>query len=99
MMFDFISRTQLEMAGETTPPEHNKSPRGTPNGSSESLPTITVNGDSSGKKPSEGATGAAEPNTITDQTNAPKEFKELTCMEMMDILTRDLVKWQKEFVA
>lgn len=92
-MFDFISRTQLELAGETTPPSQDSR-----RGSDNNVPQIAVNGNTPAeKKPSDVTNG--EPNVITNQTDAPKDFKELNCVEMMDNLTRDLVKWQKEFLA
>jgi hypothetical protein len=34
-----------------------------------------------------------------EQGDSPesKIFKELSCMEMMDVLTRDMVKWQNQY--
>jgi hypothetical protein len=90
-MFDFISKTQLELAGEATPPNQESrrpSEHGTPDGG----PQIAVE-DASGDKPADGA----DADTTANQANAPKDFKELSCVEMMDSLTRDLVKWQKEY--
>ncbi|TGO50625.1 hypothetical protein BCON_0179g00050 [Botryotinia convoluta] len=84
-ILDFISRTQIELAAD---------PSILPSGSGaeksirglveETLPMIQLNG-ANGKQVARG------------ESEAPKEFKDLTCLEMMDILTRQLVKWQKEY--
>ncbi len=71
-----------------------------------SLPLITVNGTTAAGSPKkqglekdkdsnrEGTAGdSGEPG------HDNKEFKELTCVEMMDFLTRDLVHWQGQFAA
>lgn len=87
-MLDYISRTQVEMAGEITPP-NDESRRPSDN----TVPQPMENGTSAGKKQPEATNG--EPGSSTD---APGDFKELSSMEMMDRLTRDLVKWQKEFL-
>lgn len=36
---------------------------------------------------------------VTELRDSPesKVFKELSCMEMMDVLTRDMVKWQNQY--
>lgn len=88
-MLDYISRTQVEMAGETTPPD-NESRRP----SDSTVPQTTANGTSAGEKKTFGATNGVSGSS----TDAPRDFKELSSMEMMDHLTRDLVKWQKEFL-
>ncbi|PGG99860.1 hypothetical protein AJ80_09282 [Polytolypa hystricis UAMH7299] len=84
-ILEFISRMQVEMAvsGERTTP---------PNGSSSSsmeqqLLQIAslVNGD---EMPM--AMGG-------DGDQKEKDFKELTSVEMMDVLTRNLLKWQQEY--
>jgi hypothetical protein len=49
---------------------------------------IKVNGDNNTEGSKEGD---------AKEANANKEFKDLSCLEMMDVLTRQLVKWQKEF--
>jgi hypothetical protein len=86
-LLDFISRTQVELAGES--------------------PGETTTGTASSTN---GSTAAAldkpqnEPNdlaalVLAEATDcAPgKDFKELGCMEMMDSLTRRLVKWQQQY--
>ncbi|KAB5528973.1 hypothetical protein GE09DRAFT_1177788 [Coniochaeta sp. 2T2.1] len=92
-LLDFISRTQVELAGETAPsPTDSKSDEQKVNGdaSAHKMPTPP-------KKPAEG-TATPKPEHNGD-TSGAKEFKELSCMEMMDSLTRRLVKWQQEYTA
>lgn len=84
-LLDYISRIQVELAAD---------PLLAPSGSGvekairelveDTLPTIKLNG-ADGKQVAAG------------ESDSPKEFKDLTCLEMMDFLTRQLVKWQKEF--
>lgn len=86
-ILEFISRTQLEMAGEQTPP--NGGGGGVASalikGLAEGLgPMITLNGDN------EGPNGEKAESSNVD-------FAELSSLGMMDLLTRKLVLWQKEF--
>ncbi|KAF4994353.1 hypothetical protein FGRMN_5861 [Fusarium graminum] len=39
----------------------------------------------------------ASENMSVRESSEDKEFKDLNCMEMMDILTRDMVKWQNQY--
>jgi len=109
-MFDFISKTQVELAGETPPAtasgadETRRSSK--ENGTPSSLPMITLNGAGAGgvspkqlpeSKEGDDTTKTAENGEKT--VSPPREFKELTCVEMMDFLTRDLVHWQGQFAA
>ncbi|KAI1854270.1 hypothetical protein JX266_001411 [Neoarthrinium moseri] len=41
---------------------------------------------------------AGDAAATTNGTSA-KDFKDLSCVEMMDALTRDLVKWQQEYIT
>ncbi|KAI9664286.1 MAG: hypothetical protein M1829_005841 [Trizodia sp. TS-e1964] len=82
-ILDFISRTQLELAGEKTPPAAIEGAASAlMRGIADGLPMITVN--DGGEKSLAGE--------ITE-----KEFSQLTSLEMMDVLTRKLVLWQKDF--
>ncbi|EPE36949.1 FYVE/PHD zinc finger [Glarea lozoyensis ATCC 20868] len=81
-ILDYISRTQLEMAGESVSPITTDSAEKTIRGVADGLPMIKVNGKSGTE---DGAEEASK-----------KEFEDLSCVEMMDNLTRQLVKWQKE---
>lgn len=87
-LLDYISRTQVELAGEAflgaasdTPGTNGTSAAASEKALNEArdLPAL-VTGD-----PVEASQG--------------KEFKELGCMEMMDSLTRRLVKWQQQYTA
>jgi hypothetical protein len=93
-ILEFISRTQLEMAGgmgpiaEDSVQKAGKRVRDLAESlHGEDMPTIRVNED----KAEEGTEGKA------DEGTPSKDFKNLSCVEMMDVLTRQLVKWQKEF--
>lgn len=92
-MLDFISRTQLEMAeaGEVATPDENgreDAMRGIMNGIIPVLKAANVEADHT--KPED-----------DKEKEAPKErssdFKELNLLEMMDVLTGELVKWQKAY--
>lgn len=99
-MLDYISRTQIEMAGEITPP-NDESRRASRDNAAESLGS--EKGTSSGDKASVDTSADTGPGPSAAAPAAPAalagEFKELTSIEMMDRLTRDLVKWQKEFTT
>ena len=90
-ILDFISRTQLEMAvgigplSESSAHKVDTTELQVPDAlQSEDTPTIVV---------SQGKMNEAEEGEATQE----KDFKALSCVEMMDVLTRQLVKWQKEF--
>ncbi|KAH6675132.1 hypothetical protein B0J14DRAFT_589041 [Halenospora varia] len=85
-ILDYISRTQLELAGESLSPSTTDAAEKTIRGIADGLPMIKVNGEKDHESKSE---ESGDP--------ANKDFKDLTCLEMMDVLTRQLVKWQKEF--
>lgn len=89
-MLDYISRTQVEMAGDVTPP-NNDSRRP----SSDMVSQTQVNGALAG--------GQRPPDVINGESSksgdVTKDFKELSSVEMMDRLTRDLVKWQSQFAS
>ena len=81
-ILEFISRTQLEMASEPISPASGDAAEKLMLGIAEGLPMIKVNGNQ----------GFDDCNMGTE-----KEFKALSCLEMMDDLTRQLVKWQNQF--
>lgn len=87
-LLDFISRTQVELAGESflTPSEGSGNANGTSATASEKAQDEIV-----------------EPRALAPEQNGvggpEKEFKELGCMEMMDSLTRRLVKWQQQYAV
>jgi len=105
-LLDFISRTQVELAGETLEEartaaadflkanNHNGAGEGGSSTSTASDKNLQDGGTSDGPSPTaESAAGSAA------NPGLPREFKELSCLEMMDSLTRRLVKWQQEYAA
>ncbi|KND89858.1 putative histone deacetylase complex subunit cti6 [Tolypocladium ophioglossoides CBS 100239] len=85
-IMDFISRTQLDLAAENG---GSSSGQDTPQ-KDESAQT---NGGSATEKPEGGSANGNTPDA-SDEAH----FKGLSCMEMMDVLTRDMVKWQNQYV-
>jgi hypothetical protein len=113
-MMEFISRTQIELAGEKTPtngaPQHNgsspqvSSTNGPPNGlPSNGVPPSTA---AAMSRPSllrtasiKGATSKLREQINGDEKEAPIEdavFGAMSSHEMLDVLTRRLVHWQKD---
>jgi len=82
-ILDYIARTQLELAGESMSVRSEEAGQLMRN-MAESLPMIRVNGDKGDVIKEGGGTAA-------------KDFNNLSCLEMMDVLTRQLVKWQNEY--
>ncbi|KAH6628504.1 hypothetical protein F5144DRAFT_594504 [Chaetomium tenue] len=89
-LLEYISRTQVELAGESlveTPP------------STESL----TNGNSLAAAPEKAENGTNQTPMLvlgeTGNAGPGKEFRELGCVEMMDTLTRRLVKWQQQYAV
>jgi hypothetical protein len=97
VMLEFISRTQVELAMETdTPPESRNSGNSTPkDGAPGSLPKIQLNGESGTDPKTSVENGYA---TVDVLQGGEEGFKHMKPMEMMDSLTRDLLKWQNEFI-
>ncbi|KAI1453965.1 hypothetical protein F4805DRAFT_340410 [Annulohypoxylon moriforme] len=98
-ILEYITRTQVELASEplSEPANESHSNNGS-NGSINGIPSIRVNGDNDKKEESNNTNSNGSTSNGTNNTLPLKEFKEMSCIEMMDILTRDLVKWQQEFV-
>lgn len=92
-LLDFISRTQVELAGES-PSDDDKT-----NGNSVA-PQLATDCEKPGS-----ATGMLGVNcstpaaAMTSEGQLGKDFKDLSCVEMMDSLTRRLVKWQQEYTV
>ncbi|KAF0318063.1 Histone deacetylase complex subunit CTI6 [Colletotrichum sp. SAR11_59] len=94
---DFISKTQVELAGEALPGSRSSqnssqqhSPRAT---TAPEAPKISVNGAAS----TEAKDSAVANGSSSENDSESKEFKALNCVEMMDVLTRDLLRWQKQY--
>lgn len=93
-IMEFISRTQVDLAGE--------------NGGSITTTTTTSSSSSSSNADTphkgdahsaaeEREDGEATNDMMTPEASDAKRFKELSCVEMMDVLTRDMVKWQNQY--
>ncbi|KAK4682886.1 Histone deacetylase complex subunit [Podospora pseudoanserina] len=96
-LLEFISRTQVELAGETAEDAARNDVAKAAIVNPTSAPAVTngTNGittdDSTQNTSTTGPTSALE--------SQEREFKELGCVEMMDSLTRRLVKWQQEYAV
>ena len=92
---DFITRTQVELAGDATAESRSSgqsSPQegGSSNGGA--VPRIRVNGDSNAQN------GVPQENGTTSlSSSGGKDFKDLDCIEMMGVLARDLTAWQNKY--
>lgn len=81
-IMDFISRTQVDLAAEGSITPSSNTTSG--EGSPRKTPSAQINGE---------AEKAAEDVNIISEG----DFKNLDCMQMMDVLTRDMVKWQNQY--
>ena len=89
-ILDFITRTQFEMAGESMSLAGGEAAEKMIRNIADGLPMIKLNGDKRSEASNEGESA---------DINVKKDFKDLSCLEMMDVLTRQLVNWQKEFTS
>ncbi|KAL3954820.1 hypothetical protein ACCO45_010383 [Purpureocillium lilacinum] len=87
-IMEFISRTQVDLAGEHGGSTTTTSGADTP----QKDEAAGANGDATAAK-----AGGEGRNGATPDASDAKGFKELSCMEMMDVLTRDMVKWQNQY--
>ncbi|KXJ93930.1 hypothetical protein Micbo1qcDRAFT_231539 [Microdochium bolleyi] len=84
-ILEYMSRTQVDLVNEPLQDSNQTTPHNeVANGRAETK----VNGDSVGN----GSPRKKEAAPLIEAT-----FKDLSCVEMMDALTRDLVKWQQEY--
>lgn len=86
-ILDFISRTQVDLAAEALPVPTLNSGQTSP----QKTPVPQVNGHS-GKE-----SATTQEKGVASESSPSKDFKELNCVEMMDVLTRDMVKWQNQY--
>ena len=82
-IMEFISRTQVDLAAEAT------------------FSNASSSGDTSPHHPITSESGNLQDETsgankLPGEVN-DKDFKDLSCVEMMDVLTRDMVKWQNHY--
>ncbi|KAI1124022.1 hypothetical protein F5Y10DRAFT_250517 [Nemania abortiva] len=94
-ILEFITRKQVELVND--PLSDSTSSPSRAGTEEDSVPTVKVNGDGSIAKSGAGilATNGAGSGVPIDPAAA---FKDMSCVEMMDALTRDLMKWQQEFI-
>lgn len=96
-ILEFISRMQLEMAVAS---ENSSS---TPSGNGDRAQGLLLKSmvdQIDNAMPSTGSDGGDSVLATTDgdtSTVHEKDFKDLSTMEMMDVLTRHLLKWQQEY--
>lgn len=97
-ILEFITRTQVDLVNE--PLSEKNSPRhsAVEDGAASDVPPLQANGGGGSSRPANNMKPVANG---VPRSSAPsrKDFKELSCVEMMDSLTRDLLKWQQEFTA
>ncbi|KAM3548298.1 hypothetical protein MY1884_009241 [Beauveria asiatica] len=82
-ILEFISRTQVDLAAEAACQ---------PNSSSGEASPQKVSMDEGNNAKGAGGLDHTAEGSITE-----KEFRALPCVEMMDVLTRDMVKWQNHY--
>lgn len=83
-ILEYITRTQVELANE--PLSEKNSPQRAAADDVSAVPMLSIQ-----------HSGQEKSNCIPNA--APADFKDLSCVEMMDYLTRDLVKWQHEYAS
>ncbi|KAH7316531.1 hypothetical protein B0I35DRAFT_409721 [Stachybotrys elegans] len=89
-IMDFISRTQVDLAAEASP-----SQSGGPSSRQESPQKTDGPSHTNGSLETRSAVGSSR-GTPTESSH-DKDFKDLNCIEMMDVLTRDMVRWQNQY--
>lgn len=92
-ILEYITRTQVELAGQSIPSGKEKSGSSTPSSRSR---TAGMNGSS--KLSTEVLNDLEDVKRLEDRLDADEStFTELSSVQMMDVLTRELVLWQKDF--
>ncbi|KAL9090566.1 MAG: hypothetical protein Q9159_001910 [Coniocarpon cinnabarinum] len=98
-ILEYISRTQVEMAGEQTPSGSQTPSKGSSRTVNGKTATVSGNSKLSNEMP-EGAEAFPKDAASSTQTNEvgieADEFKKMSSLQMMDILTREIVHWQHE---
>ncbi|KAI0203365.1 hypothetical protein F4808DRAFT_41859 [Astrocystis sublimbata] len=95
-ILEFITRKQVELVNDPlSDSASSPSQPGTEGANTPTTTTTKVNGDSLANKKADAGTPGAESGEAIDPSLA---FKDMNCIEMMDSLTRDLMKWQQEFI-
>ncbi|KAK4175685.1 putative histone deacetylase [Triangularia setosa] len=96
-LLDFISRTQVELAGETAEDAARTDVAKAATVNPTSAPAVMNGSNGTTTDDSTQKTSTTGPTSVPQSQE--KEFKELGCVEMMDSLTRRLVKWQQEYAV
>jgi hypothetical protein len=63
----------------------------------EAIPGTNGNVSNGGASPPKSSDSHSVGNEDTAGSSGTKDFKDLNCIEMMDVLTRDMVKWQNQY--
>ena len=85
-IMDFISRTQVDLAAEGSIASSSSSNSG--GGSPQKVSSAQLQ---------DAAVKAVEEGGLASVVMSTQEFRDLNCVEMMDVLTRDMVKWQNHY--
>ncbi|KAJ5099421.1 Zinc finger PHD-type [Penicillium argentinense] len=96
-ILEFISRMQVEMAVAS---ENSSTPTGNGDRSQGLLLKSMVDQIDAAMASTTSEGGESAPPTTDGEGDAPiheKDFKDLSSVEMMDVLTRHLLKWQQEY--
>ncbi|KAI0972136.1 hypothetical protein F4678DRAFT_69305 [Xylaria arbuscula] len=94
-ILEYITRKQVELVND--PLSDSTSTPSQAGTEDDSIPTTNATGDSSTKRPKEETT-ATNGAGSSGSTDPAIVFKDMNCVEMMDSLTRDLMKWQQEYI-
>ncbi|KAH8662202.1 hypothetical protein BX600DRAFT_513062 [Xylariales sp. PMI_506] len=89
-ILEFIQRTQVELANEPLSEKNSPRQAAAEDRTGSDLPAVQINGSKAEPGPGPSLQNGAARSLM-------KDFNQLGCVEMMDSLTRDLVKWQQEF--
>jgi len=95
-ILEFMSRTQVEMAGERTPTVSNDRLLAPPTPRPGLTRVASVNGASKLSHVMNGDEQDVVQETDSSNALGASGFKQLNSLQMMDVLTRNLVLWQKE---
>jgi len=93
-ILEYITRTQMELAGQSTPLLKERSGSSTPSSRSR---TVGPNGTSKLSTEMNDTEQLEHKELETMIGTDEAAFKELDSVQMMDVLTRQLVLWQKDF--
>lgn len=95
-ILEFISRMQVEMAVSS---ENSSSPTGNGDRTQGLMLKGMVDRIDQAMQPAASDGGESAPTSVSMENGdtQEKDFKDLSSVEMMDVLTRHLLKWQQEF--